>query len=237
MITGQQMEEMHFLYNTETVTKEFNKQQLHYFLQKDMLFPIEGTVKKFEKHEFLIKEKDVIDDIYIIQSGHVMAMRSSSWVSDFYKETDIIGFNGLLLQNFADYSFKVISDEVITIKYKKTEVVEKVLNTQEGYLYHYVHMKSQVRRLLAKEKLLRLPSEERIGFALLQIINRYRDRTVYVGLIPLPKDINKGILAMYTNLNPNTVTTVLQAFRDESIIRVIQQTMHIDVWKLKAKLE
>ncbi|MBC1457862.1 Crp/Fnr family transcriptional regulator [Listeria newyorkensis] len=237
MMLEQQTKEMHMLYNAETVTKEFNERKFYYYLQKDVFPPLAGTMKRFKKHEFLMKEKDTIDEIYFIQSGCVMAIKNDSWVFDFYAETDIIGFDSLLLSHFATHSFQVISDEVIAMKYKKSEIIEKVLNAQEGYLYYYVHVHNQVKRLLAKEALLRLPSEERIGLALLQIIKGYRDRTIHRGRILFPKHINKGILAKYTNLNPNTITTVLQKFQDQAIIQVIHQRMHVDIWKLRSKLE
>ncbi|MBA3927760.1 Crp/Fnr family transcriptional regulator [Listeria rustica] len=237
MMIKQQTEEMHVLYNSETVTQEFNEHKFYYFLQKDMMTPIEGTVKKFKKHEFLLNEKEMIDEIYFIQSGCVMAMKNYSRVIDFYTEADIVGFDCLLLTDLAAHSFKAITDEVIIMKYKKMEIIEKVLNAQEGYLYHYVHMQNQIKRLLAKEELLRLPSEKRIGFALLQIIRGCGGNSQeYSERVTFPKHINKGILAKYTNLNPNTVTTVLQKFQEESIIQVTQRTMHINVWKLQSKI-
>ncbi|MBC6316285.1 Crp/Fnr family transcriptional regulator [Listeria grandensis] len=233
---NQQTKEMHFLYNSETVTQEFSEHKFYYFLQKDLFSPIEGTIKKFKKHEFLITEKEMVDEIYFIQSGCVMAMKNYSRVIDFYTEEDIVGFDCLLLTDLAAHSFKAISDEVLIMKYKKSEIIEKVLNAQEGYLYHYVHMQNQIKRLLEKEELLRQPSEKRIGFALLQIIKGCGARKRYSELVTFPKHINKGILAKYTNLNPNTVTNVLQKLQEESIIQVIQRTMHVNVLKLQSKL-
>ncbi|EUJ31407.1 Crp/Fnr family transcriptional regulator [Listeria cornellensis] len=236
MMKAPQTGEMQFLYNSDVVNEEFNEYKFYYFLQKDMLYPLQGTIKQFKKHEFLINEKDSINEIYFIQSGYVMAMKRSSQVIDFYTKSDILGFDGLLLSELAEHSFEVISDEVTIMKYKKIDIIEKILNLQEGYFYHYVHMQNQVKRLLEKEELLRLPSEKRIGFALLQIIKRYGEGNRRSGIVPFPKHINKGILAKYTNLNPNTVTNVLQKFQEESIIQTIQRTMHINLTKLQSKL-
>ncbi|MBC1434917.1 Crp/Fnr family transcriptional regulator [Listeria rocourtiae] len=229
----QQAIEMYSLYNSETVTKEFNKQKFYCFLQRDLSFPIEGTLKKLKKHEFLMKEKDTIDEICFIRSGCVMAMKKCSRVIDFYTEEDIVGFDELILTESAKHSFKAISDEVIIIKYKKSEIVEKILNAQEGYLYHYVHMQNQIRRLLEKEALLRLPSEKRVGYALLQIMSG--SGIQHKELITFPKHINKGILAKYTNLNRNTVTTVLQKLQEESIIQIKQRNMYINIVRLQSQ--
>ncbi|MBC1459234.1 Crp/Fnr family transcriptional regulator [Listeria newyorkensis] len=230
-----QTKEMYFLYHSEIVKEAFNTHKLYCFLQNDLLYPIQSRLKKLKKHDLLIKEKDISDEVYFIQSGCVMEKKGQFLVNGFYTKEDIIGFDSLLQTNKAEYSLEIISDEATIVKYKKAEIIEKILSVQEGYFYYYVHIQNQVQRLREKEALLRLHSaEQRIESALLQLVSGYWNR--HNELVPLPKYINKSILAKYTNLNSNTVTTVLQKLQKESIIQVNKRKIEINLIKLHAKL-
>ncbi|MBC1436008.1 Crp/Fnr family transcriptional regulator [Listeria rocourtiae] len=229
------VKEMYFLYHSEIVKEAFNTHKLYCFLKKDLLYPVQSKVKKLNKHDLLIQEQNISSEVYFIQSGCVMEKKGQFLVNGFYTKGDIIGFDSLLLTDKSEYSLEVMSDEATIVKYKKAEIIEKILSTQEGYFYYYVHIQNQVKRLLEKEALLRLYSaEQRIESALLQLVSVYWDRDNEVAL--LPKYINKSILAKYTNLNSNTVTTVLQKLQKESIIQMDKRKIEINLIKLHAKL-
>ncbi|MBA3927761.1 Crp/Fnr family transcriptional regulator [Listeria rustica] len=229
--------EMQFLYNQESISTQFSKEKFRQFLQEDMIFPLKGVTKKYRKNDIIIPEGEVMNEIYFIESGNVAAMKDGEKVIDFYADNDIIGLTNLLLDSQSEYSLQVVSNELITTKYDKENIIEKVINTQEGYFYHYVHMQNQVSQMMEKEELLRLPSEQRISLALLVLGTKFGEETNDPGLIRFPKAISKGMIAQYANLNPNTITNVLQKLEEEDILFPARRAFHIDIFQLQIKLD
>ncbi|MBC1434916.1 Crp/Fnr family transcriptional regulator [Listeria rocourtiae] len=229
--------EMQFLYTQESISQQFSKEKFCQFLQEDMIFPLKGIRKKYRKNDIIIPEGGTINEIYFIESGHVVAMKDGEKVIDFHAKNEIIGLTNLLLDSQSEYTFQVISNDLVTIRYDKESIIEKVINTQEGYFYHYVHMQNQISQMMDKEELLRLPSEQRISLALFTLVNKFGEATDDPDLICFPKPISKGMIAQYTNLNPNTITNVLQKLQEEDILYPARRAFYIDTFKLQIKLE
>ncbi|MBC1457863.1 Crp/Fnr family transcriptional regulator [Listeria newyorkensis] len=229
--------EMEFLYSQESIATQFSRDKFHQFLQEDMIFPLKGVRKKYSKNEIIIPEGEVTNEIYFIESGNVAATKDGENVINFYAENEIIGLTNLLLDSHSEYAFQVISNELFVTKYDKESIIEKVINTQEGYFYHYVHMQNQVSQMIEKEQLLRLPSEQRISLALLILGTKFGEETNDQDLIGFPKSISKGMIGQYTNLNPNTITNVLQKLQEEEIIYPARRAFYVDIFKLEIKLD
>ncbi|MBA3926456.1 Crp/Fnr family transcriptional regulator [Listeria rustica] len=234
----QKAETMTLLYDQHHIEKSFSKEKFKIFLQEDMIFPLEGTRKKYRKGDILIDENDEVDDIILIESGHVIATKNTENLIDFYANQDIIGLSNMLLGSQSEYTYQVISNELMVIRYAKEDIIDKVINTQEGYFYHYVYMQSQVSRMMEKEELLRLPSEERISLAILSLGEKFGEiMKDDPDTVCFPIQISKGMLARYTNLNPNTVTNILQKLQAEDIIYSIRRTIYFNAYKLQEKLD
>ncbi|EUJ31408.1 Crp/Fnr family transcriptional regulator [Listeria cornellensis] len=229
--------EMQFLYNQESISTQFSKEKFRQFLQEDMIFPLTGVKKKYRKNDIIISEGQAVNEIYFIESGDVVARKESEKVIDFFAKNEIIGLTNLLLDSQSEYSVQVISSELVVTKYDKESIIEKVINTQEGYFYHYVHMQNQVSRMMEKEELLRQPAEQRISLALHTLVTKFGEATNDPDLTGFPKSISKGMIAQYTNLNPNTITNILQKLQEEGIIYPARRAFYIDTFQLQLKLD
>ncbi|MBC1604049.1 Crp/Fnr family transcriptional regulator [Listeria rocourtiae] len=177
------------------------------------------------------------NDVFLIEHGMIAATNGRNIVVDFFAQDDIIGLSNLMLGSTSDYIFVVLSDELTVIRYHKEDLIEKIMNTQEGYLYHYVHMQNMVNRLLARQELWRLPTEERIVIVLLELSRKYGQESENKNILCFPKQISKGMIAQYTNFNPNTITTILQKLQEEDCIYPVRSTIFIDMEKLETKLK
>lgn len=227
---------MNFLYNSSVVEKEFSKERFLQSLREDNVYPIKGTIRQYEKYEQIMKESEVVDEIFFIVSGYIIACEGKTRITYFYGSQDIIGLENLILEKPSLCSFEAVSDKVEVIKYKKVDIIEKILNMQEGYLYHYVYMQDRVTQMVRREELLRLSSEDRVSLALFRLSERYGESIPQSDITVFPKPINKGMLARYTNLNPNTVTVAFQNLYQEKILTTNQKSLHVDISKLKSKL-
>lgn len=227
---------MEFLYNKENISAKFSKDKFRQFLQEKVIFPLRGVTKKYYKNDSILTEGEVISHVYVIESGNVAVRKDEEQIISFYSENEIIGVTNLLLGSRSECSFQAISNELVVTKYDKVSIVEKVINTQEGYFYHYVHMQNQFSQMMEKEELLRLPSEQRISLALLILGTNFGEETDDQDLIRFPKSINKGMIAQYTNLNPNTITNVLQKLQNEDSLYPARGGFYVDIFKLQLKL-
>ncbi|MBC1457156.1 helix-turn-helix domain-containing protein [Listeria newyorkensis] len=153
---------------------------------------------------------------FIIESGHVAVLNAAGDIIDF------LGAGNEMVQvdSLGSYSFEVLSNELRVMKFDR--------NTMEA---------SQTSAALAKkEALLQLPTEQRVSQALLHLGMRHGAETGDPALLRFPKAINKGKLAQYTKLNPNTVTKVLKKLQVEGVIYNMSREMHIDIFELELKV-
>lgn len=171
-----------------------------------------GVHAKYAK-KAIISTKDAS---FIIEAGHVAVLNAAGDIIDF------LGAGNEMVQvdSLGSYSFEVISNELRATKFDR--------NRMEA---------SQTSTVLAKkEALLQLPTEQRISQALLHLGMRHGAETGDPALLRFPKAINKGKLAEYTNLNPNTITKVLKKLQVEGVIYNMSREMHIDIVELELKV-
>ncbi|KMT58586.1 Crp/Fnr family transcriptional regulator [Paenilisteria newyorkensis] len=227
---------MGLLYGEAHISEDFNEVKFREFIQDDLIFPTRGVKKHYMKHDILIQDGTDENDVYFIEKGIVAATLDGKIVVDFFAENDVIGLSNLTLGSSPDYIFTVISDEVEVTRYRKEDLIEKIMNTQEGYLYHYVHMKNMTNRLLARQELWRLPTEERVIIVLLELGKKYGKEAKDKDTLCFPKQISKGMIAQYTNFNPNTITTILQKLQEEDCIYAVRSSIFVNTEKLETKL-
>ncbi|MBC2117602.1 Crp/Fnr family transcriptional regulator [Listeria booriae] len=232
----QKMIEMNNLYSEESITSQFSERKFRQFIETDSIFPTSGVKKIFNRNDTIFKSNSDLNAVYFIEEGIVTATIEGEVVVDFYTTSDVLGFSNLMLGSDAFYKYQVLSDELVVTRYAKEDIIEKIINTQEGYFYHYVHMQNRVHHMAKKEELLRLPTRQRISKVLLEFGEKYGEATSEKNIISFPKQISKGMIAQYTNLNPNTVTNVLQKLQEEGYIYTIKSAIYMDKSKLKTKL-
>lgn len=225
------------LYNIYTVEGEFNKENLLQHLKKDSTDPLEGIVTQCNKYEKIMCHSDVAEYVFFIVSGYMVASEGKRNITEFYGSQDIIGWENWILEQQSSYSFEVISDSATMIQYKKIAMIEKLLRMQEGYLYYYVHMQDRLAQMKSRQQLLHFPAEERVRMALFQLSKRHGKSIPSSDMYLFPRALNKGLLAQYTHLNPNTITVVFQKLHREKIISAHDKVWHIDISKLKATLK
>ncbi|WP_430534788.1 hypothetical protein [Listeria rocourtiae] len=171
-----------------------------------------GVKVKYAK-KAIISTKDAS---FIIESGHVAVLNTEGDIIDF------LGAGNELVQadSLDSPYFEVISNELCVMKFDRNTIEAKQTNAV----------------LAKKEALLQLPTELRVSQALFQLGMRHGMETGDPALLRFPKAINKGRLAEYTNLNPNTITKVLKKLQVEGVIYNMSREMHIDIFELELKV-
>lgn len=228
---------MNSLYSEASIASQFSERRFRQFIEEDCIFPVRGVKKTFNRNDVILQASHDLNAIYFIEEGIVTATIGKGIVVNFYTERDVLGFSNLMLGSTPLYTYQVLSDELVVTRYAKEDIIEKIMNTQEGYFYHYVHMQNQVNQMVKKEELLRLPTRQRISSVLLELGEKYGEKTSEKNIISFPRQISKGMIAQYANLNPNTITNVLQKLQEEGFIYTIKSAIYMDKPKLETKLE
>ncbi|MBC1458780.1 Crp/Fnr family transcriptional regulator [Listeria newyorkensis] len=231
------MMDMDSLYSEASIISHFSERRFRRFIEEDRIFPVRGVKKTFNRNDIIFKASNDLNAIYFIDEGIVTGTIEKGVVVDFYTVRDVLGLSNLMLGSDSAYTYQVLSEELVVTRYAKEDIIEKVMNTQEGYFYHYVHMQNLVKRMVKKEELLRLPTLQRISSVLLELGEKYGEETSEKNIISFPRHISKGMIAQYANLNPNTITSVLQKLQEEGFIYTIKSAIFMDKSKLEMKLE
>ncbi|EUJ42452.1 Crp/Fnr family transcriptional regulator [Paenilisteria rocourtiae] len=231
------MIDMHSLYSEASIVSQFSEPKFRRFIEDDCIFPVRGVKKTFSRNDIILKANHDLDAIYFIEDGIVTATIGTGVAVDFYTASDILGLSNLLLESSSCYTYQVLTEELIVTRYAKEDIIEKIMNTQEGYFYHYVYMQNRANHMFKKEALLRLPTRQRISSVLLELGQKYGEINLENNIICFPKQISKGMIAQYANLNPNTITTVLQKLQEEGYIYTIKSAIYMDKSKFEKKVE
>ncbi|KGL37368.1 Crp/Fnr family transcriptional regulator [Listeria sp. SHR_NRA_18] len=231
------MIDMNSLYGEASIASQFSERRFRRFIEEDCIFPVRGVKKTFNRNDIILKANNDLNAIYFIEEGIVTGSIGKGIVVDFYTARDVLGLSNLMLGSDPAYTYQVLSEELVVTRYAKEDIIEKIMNTQEGYFYHYVHMQNLVNQMVKKEELLRLPTRQRISSVLLELGEKYGEETSEKNIICFPRQISKGMIAQYANLNPNTITSVLQKLQEEGYIYTIKSAIFMDKSKLEMKLE
>ncbi|MBC1605518.1 Crp/Fnr family transcriptional regulator [Listeria rocourtiae] len=179
-----------------------------------------GSLEKTNGVEMKYSKNDIIsktDVAFVIESGYVAVLNADGDIMDFIG----IGSGILSLDALSSYSFEVISNELLVIQYEQ----DTVLSNEKDFI------------VPKKNNLLKFSSEQRISQTLFQLGRRHGTETGDPGLIRFPKAINKGSIAKYTNLNPNTVTKALKKLQSEGVIYNRSRELFIDMFEMESRIE
>ncbi|MBC1888720.1 Crp/Fnr family transcriptional regulator [Listeria booriae] len=171
-----------------------------------------GVSVKYAKKAII----STVDTSFIIESGYVAVLNVEGDVIDFLGA----GSEMVQVDSLVSHSFEVISNELHVTKYDGGTVAVNETSTNS----------------VSKEVLIHLPTEQRVSQALFQLGMRYGGETGDPTLIRFPRAINKGRIAQYTNLNPNTVTKVLKKLQVEGVLYNTRREMHMNIIELELKV-
>ncbi|MDT0110967.1 Crp/Fnr family transcriptional regulator [Listeria booriae] len=228
--------DMRALYHQDVIDSQFNPVKFLLFLRQDDVLKIDSERVTFNKNDYLVKERDYSEYIYFIEEG-VVTVESDERVIDFKATSEIIGFQDLMDFNNTNFSYKVFSKNLIAHKFRKIEVIDKVLNTQEGYLYHYHCINREMQELQIKEVLLRKNSIERIKSALIYLLKKFEkenQKSIINEFIELPITID--LLAQYVEMNHVTLYRKLKEMKNQEILYTKKQKIYIDIIALQSSL-
>ncbi|MDT0111371.1 hypothetical protein QJV45_12890 [Listeria booriae] len=233
------------LYDITEIKEYFNFSKFAKFLCTNDIMPIPYETVSFKKNMYPLKEtiptiglEDEQPDtefIYIIESG-IATMEKDNIVLDIKASDDIVGFSDLFTFNCSNYSYKVISNVMNVVKFNKAHVVDKLLNTQEGYLYHYSYTLRERQNLEFKERIRREKAESKVVFAMHHLLGKLNLSNIEKSDLYTSFPITMATLANYVHLNVNTVSTVLHSLMKLGMVQIKNKQIFVNFRKIETYL-
>lgn len=221
------------LYHQDEIDSQFNATKLFDFLRQDNILPIGCKKMFFHRNDYLISKGERSEYVYYIEDG-LVSMEGNDRVIDFKSASDIVGFQELMMFEKTEFSYKALSKGVIVWKFKKIEVLDKLLNTQEGYLYHYHYLTQELQSLQQKEIFLRKASAEKLEQSLIYLIKKFgtKSKTVYsTKFVELP--ITVVSLAQYIEVHHATIYRKIREMKKHNIVYTEKQKIYVNLEALK----
>ncbi|MBC6315253.1 Crp/Fnr family transcriptional regulator [Listeria grandensis] len=214
--------ELQELYAIDAIQEDFNPKKLLPILLNDAIFPIPKEQLIIKKSEELMLQVEATDFVYAIEQG-VSALVLNSQIIDFVSENGFIGLHHSKQLEHTDFHAVALSKELIVWKFELTDVIAKIMNIQEGYLYHYNYMRLIYDRYTQKIASMGEMNVEKVLLSLRSIALWYGTGETCNGFIKIPTCFTRKILANYMGISRTTLSTVLTSLEKEKQIFTNEQ--------------
>ncbi|WP_088815959.1 MULTISPECIES: Crp/Fnr family transcriptional regulator [Listeria] len=207
----------HNLYDEKAVTEDFSQAKLLDLLLNDNIYPIKRKKMLIKKNElnYLIENDDEL--VFALETG-VAAVYNMNIIIDFVGPEEFIGLHENSLSGVNDTFFQSISNDMQVWKFSKSDVLGKVISTQEGYLYHYNYLKSILNRYLKKIISQNLTNATKTLQLIQFLTNRFGEELGED--IAIPKIFTRRVMANYLGISQTTLSTILAELQERKIIRI-----------------
>ncbi len=205
------MEDLLELYSKKEVEERFNEKELLKLLENQ--FAISKERKKIRNgHQIVLKDSE--EYVYYIVHGAVSVSKNGT-IYCFEGNGRFIGLENMFFANHMDLDFHAIGD-VEVIKFKKSQVIESLMNTQEGWIFGYqiAYRLNQV--IIDHCVYYKLKARTRSKKFLVELADELHEANDMKDF--LPKEINYRILSEYLGISYATVRKLFSQLRKEGFI-------------------
>lgn len=200
-------------YNFEEISILYNSQKLLDMLLSNSSLRIECKSIKVKKGELLISENERNEFVYYVKSG-ILAMKHENYIFDFIQIGEFAGLYELLEEEPV-FNILVIKEGEV-LKFRKSDILWKVLSYQEGLFYYLHNMNTIFLKTIKKQNVLLMQAEKKIIVSLINLVERFGKSTID-GYI-LPKEFTNKLISEYTKCHITTILNIYKGLQSEKAI-------------------
>ncbi|MBC2320356.1 Crp/Fnr family transcriptional regulator [Listeria booriae] len=205
------------LYSLKMIKQEFNQPKLFELLAEETFYNIEKSNVKIKKNSIIALCQDNIEYVYYICDG-IASISIADEVFEFKGPSEFIGLSDSAIDTSCeDFQVKTIT-EMTFWRFTKSEVIAKIMSTQEGYLYHYMSMLDQYSLFTKKLMTMKKTHKERVFIALQELAKKFG--TPYNNAVKIPSVFTRNIIAEYVGIGLSKLSDSLLKLQEESLITV-----------------
>lgn len=216
-------------YSIDKIGLLYNSKQMIDMLLNDMNFKIPFSIITLKRKELLISENERSEFVYFIKDG-ILAMKRDNYIFDFIKSNEFVGLYELSEKDNSVFNIIAIKETEL-LRFKKTDILWKVLSYQEGLFYYLHNMNAIVIKSIEKQNILLMAAEKKIVVALIDLLERF-GKSTKEGTI-LPREFTNKLISEYTRCHLTTMLYVFKEFKDNRVIVTIDKPYVYDMKKLR----
>ncbi|KMT58228.1 Crp/Fnr family transcriptional regulator [Paenilisteria newyorkensis] len=186
------------------------------FLLDDEFLAIKGEQITLKRGEQLLLEDAGNKPQYVFGiSEGIAAIKSEETILEFIGTGQFIG---LYTDGKATLHGEIVSKEATVWKFELKDVLSKVAQNKNGLQLYNKHITHIQENLLKKSSIMMLNKSNRLLLSLRMLASRFGEVSEDKGVIRLPQDFTKKILANYTDIKLATLTGTLNKLNEEGKI-------------------
>ncbi|MDZ5757450.1 Crp/Fnr family transcriptional regulator [Carnobacterium maltaromaticum] len=213
-------------YSIEKIGILYNSEKLINLLLNNIKFEILNV----KKNEYLIKENTDNEFIYYTKKG-LLSMKKEKYIIDFFSSGEFVGLSELFMGTKSIMEISAITDSEL-IRFKKADVISKVLSYQEGYFYYLYNMNQMMRKVFQKQENLMMTAEKRVVLSLVKLIERFGEKTTQGFL--LPKEFTNKLISEYVQCHLTTMLYIFKNLQASGAILSAYKPYMYDLEKLRS---
>ncbi|MBC1561233.1 Crp/Fnr family transcriptional regulator [Listeria booriae] len=224
------------LYNVDTLDQDFSTEKFLQVLLDDSYYPIEHKYKTYNKNEkiyFPDKQKND-SNIFIIEDG-VGGFYSNKELISFVGKGEVAGLHNLATREgeAQEEYVKVLTETITLWEFSKSDILGKIINIQDGYLYHYLTMKKILDQMLSRYLMEHKASEERVMYYLHDIASRYGEHHIDTNYLKIPSFLSQNSIINYIGVSNKTFYKILKKLCSDEIVLINEEGMFVDARYVK----
>lgn len=205
------VEELIALYTHDEINRHFNEQKLFDFLLNQA--KLKSSVQRVKNGRILnLRSSD--ETIFFIEKG-IVSISVDETILYFKGVGRFVGLESLLFHDSNDLEFSAVG-EVEVLEFKKVDIIDALMNMQEGWLYGYL-INVHLQELLVQQYMFSKMRTKKRSKELLKVLAKEISNE-NESLINLPKQLNYTVLTKYLGVSYVTIRKLFEEFRKESFI-------------------
>lgn len=207
------------LYSREMIKQEFNQPKLFKLLVENTFFHIEKINMTFKKNTTIPLYQDDTEYVYYICDG-IASVSITDEVFEFKGPSEFIGLSDSMINtNNEDFKVTTITETIIW-RFLKSDVIAKIMSTQEGYLFHYLSMLDQYSLFTKKLMTMKKTHKERVFIALQEVGKKFGTPTNRSDYVKIPPVFTRNLIAQYVGIGLTKLSDSLLALQEEDLIQM-----------------
>ncbi|WP_157455680.1 Crp/Fnr family transcriptional regulator [Carnobacterium maltaromaticum] len=205
------------LYSIEKIGILYNSTQMIDMLLNDRHFKIPFNSITVKKGELVVSKNEQSEFVYFIRKG-IVALKHENYIFDFLKPNDFVGLYELSEKENSIFDIVAVKETEL-VRFKKADILWKVLSYQEGLFYYLHNMNKILIKSIEKQSILLMFTEKKIIVSLINLLERFGNATEEG--YSLPKEFTNKLISEYTKCH---LTTMFTIFKDLQSSRAIVST-------------
>ncbi|WP_088816481.1 MULTISPECIES: Crp/Fnr family transcriptional regulator [Listeria] len=211
------MEDLIELYSKKVVEERFNEKELLKLLENQ--FAIYGeNIKISNGRKIVLKERE--EYVYYIVHGAASVSKDDT-IYCFQGKDRFLGLESMFFDSHMDLDFHAVGNTEL-IKFKKKQVIDALMNTQEGWIFGYqiAHRFNEV--IINHCIFYKLKARSRSKKFLLELADELHEENDTKDF--LPKQLNYKMLSEYLGISYVTIRKLFSELRKEGFIGRCQES-------------